>query len=143
MQPINSSIEPVVKQIRSRHPDLASAVAAAGLVLTDSVSLAQVVAVDAPYLTDVFPYHYVRPCTEAFALEDGSVWYVVENRLQTLKRFPTVDSDKPGFYGLAYLVGNTIEFYAFAFPNTPRGLDILSAIQAGLNRPLAYLHNPR
>ena len=141
MQPINSSIEPVVKQIRSRHYDLASAVAAAGPVLTDSVSLAQVVAVDAPYSTE--NPGYVRPCTEAFVLEDGTIWYVIENRLQVLCRFPAVPSLLPGFFGLAYLVGQSIEFYAFAFPDTPRGRDILFAIQAGFNRPLAYLHNPR
>lgn len=145
---IGSSIEPVVTGIRSRHHCLAEAVHHAGLTVT-AQEIEKIRSVDSPYLDETRGGRYVRPCTESYVLADGTVWYVVENEMQTLHRFPAVTpaSGYTGYYGLAYLVGGTtnmsVEFYAFAFPSTPRGREVLSAIQAGLNRPLAYFHCPR
>lgn len=145
---ISSSIDPITTGIRSRHHCLAAAVHAAGLTCSEQEA-EKIIAVDSPYINETRGGRYVRPCTESYVLADGSVWYVVENEMQTLHRFPAVTpaSGYNGYYGLAYLVGGTtnmsIEFYAFAFPSTPRGREVLSAIQAGLNRPLTYFHCPR
>lgn len=148
LESIASSIDPVTTGVRSRHQTLAAAVAAAGLTCNPQ-ELEVIVAIDSPHLAETRGLRYVRPCTESYVLADGSVWYVAENEMSTLRRFPAVTpaSGNTGYYGLAYIVGGTtnmaIEFYAFAFPSTPRGREVLTAIQAGLNRPLAYFHCPR
>lgn len=141
-----SALNPVRLSVRSVHPDLASACHAAGILTADTKDLVD--RIDRPYAYSA--NRWTRPCTEAYVTEDGAVWYVTEGDLMVLHRLPAEPKSTRGvFFGLAYVIGlhtpniSAIEFYYFAFPDTPRGQDILRAIQCGLNRPLAYYHNPR
>lgn len=141
---LHPSVRVLALKIVSSHLDLGSAVVAANLVLDDKMRQT-IEYIDAPwkFRKPELGESYVRSCTEAYLLEDGSVWYVTEGDLMRLHRLPANPVPDPKYYGLAYVHDGMVEFYYFAFPDTPRGRDILCAIQCGLNRPLAYYHNPR
>ena len=143
-RPPCSAVQATTRRIVSSHLDLASAATAADPVLS-SRARDLIEYIDAPWKSrrPELGECYVRPCTEAYVLDDGSVWYVTEGDLMLIQRLPATEEQAPRYFGLAYIYRGTIEFYPFAFPDTPRGRDIIRAIQCGLNRPLAYTHCPR
>ena len=139
-----SAILPVRQRILSSHGDLMSACIKANLTLDEGLR-EFVDKIDRPYAyrNAEAGDPYVRPCTEAYVVEDGGVWYVTEGELMLFHRLPVLPGPSPTHYGLAYITGDSVEFYGFAFPDDLRGRDILRAIQCGLNRPIAYYHAPR
>lgn len=142
------AVSPVRLEVLSAHADLTSACKASQLRAANSPEvLDHADRVDRPYAyrSAEAGERWVRPCTEAYVTEDGAVWYVTEGDLMLFHRVPALAGPSPTHYGLAYIVGggSAIEFYAFAFPDDARGREILRAIQAGLNRPIAYYHAPR
>lgn len=124
-------------KVRSSYIDLVSAVMLSGIVPTPA-DLARIEAVDRPPVSDGVR-RYVRPCTESYVLEDGSIWYVTEGEIMTLHRFtPGEPNPEPEVYGIAYCSDSDISFFDRAFPAEGAGRDAILRIQRGLARPLAY-----